>query len=113
MTEKYEFQMLRIRRIEERIALEYPKQQMRCPVHLSIGQEPAAVAICSALDYQDLMVSTHRGHAHYLAKGGSLLRFISELYGKSEGCSKGQGGSMHLVDWACGFAGSTSIVGGT
>lgn len=108
-----EYEVLRIRRIEERIALEYPKQEMRCPVHLSIGQEIAAVAIASTLNKEDHMVSTHRGHAHYLAKGGSLRRFISELYGKSEGCSRGQGGSMHLVDWSCGFAGSTSIVGGT
>lgn len=108
-----EFEVLRIRRIEERIAKEYRNQEMRCPVHLSIGQEIAAVAIASALSKDDHMFSTHRGHAHYLAKGGNLRRFISELYGKQTGCSKGQGGSMHLVDWACGFGGSTSIVGGT
>lgn len=108
-----QYQMLRIRRIEERIALEYPKQEMRCPIHLSLGQEAAAVAVCASLTKNDLMVSTHRGHAHYLAKGGNLNRFIAELYGKESGCSKGQGGSMHLVDWSCGFAGSTSIVGGT
>lgn len=86
---------------------------MRQPVHLSIGQEAAAVGVCAALGPNDLMVSSHRGHAHYLAKGGSLNALIAELYGKGTGCSKGYGGSMHLVDWACGFAGSTSIVGGT
>ncbi len=59
------------------------------------------------------MVSTHRSHAHYLAKGGDLKRMMAELYGKEAGCSRGMGGSMHLVDWSCGFAGSTSIVGGT
>lgn len=104
---------LRIRMIEEEIQRRYPEQQMRTPVHLSIGQEGAAVGVCSALTAADLMVSTHRSHAHYLAKGGDLKRMIAELYGLDEGCGRGHGGSMHLVDWACGFAGSTSIVGGT
>lgn len=107
------YQMLRIRRIEEEIARRYPQQKMRCPVHLSIGQEACAVGMCSALDNDDFMVSTHRGHAHYLAKGGSLRGLICELYGKADGCSRGQGGSMHLVDRDVGFCGSTSIVGGT
>ena len=99
--------------IEEAIAREYPRGEMRCPVHLSIGQEAAAVGIASTLTPLDLMVSTHRSHAHYLAKGGDLVRMLGELYGKQIGCSKGQGGSMHLVDWSVGFAGSTSIVAGT
>jgi pyruvate dehydrogenase E1 component alpha subunit len=105
--------MFRIRRIEEAIAAEYPRQEMRCPVHLSIGQEAAAVGIAELLTKDDLMVSTHRGHAHYLAKGGSLRGLLCELYGKADGCSRGQGGSMHLVDRSAGFSGSTSIVGGT
>lgn len=104
---------LRIRMIEEAIAEEYPKQEMRCPVHLSIGQEMNAVAIANSLTNDDTMVSTHRGHAHYLAKGGSIRGLIGELYGKNIGCSRGNGGSMHLVDRNCGFLGSTSIVGGT
>lgn len=107
------FEMLRIRMIEERIAKEYPKGEMRCPVHLSIGQEAPAVGICAALRPQDKIVSTHRGHAHYLAKGGSLNGLIGELYGKATGCSKGNGGSMHLIDLGANFWGSTSIVGGT
>lgn len=105
--------MLRIRMIEERIALEYPKQQMRCPVHLSIGQEAAAVGICAAIKQTDKMVSTHRGHAHYIAKGGSIKGLIGELYGRRTGCSRGNGGSMHLIDLDVNFHGSTSIVGGT
>ncbi len=105
--------MLRIRRTEEEIARRYSEQQMRCPVHLSIGQEAAAVGVASCLRPTDLMVSTHRAHAHYLAKGGRLTGLISELYGKADGCARGQGGSMHLVDWSAGFAASTSIVGGT
>lgn len=105
--------LLRIRRTEEEIAKRYAQQEMRCPVHLSIGQEAAAVGVCAAMTNKDLMVSTHRAHAHYLAKGGRLTGLISELYGKADGCAKGQGGSMHLVDWSVGFAASTSIVGGT
>lgn len=107
------FKMYRIRKIEEAIAAEYPKQQMRCPVHLSIGQEAAAVGVASVLTKDDMMVSTHRGHAHYLAKGGSLRGLLCELHGKAAGCGRGQGGSMHLVDISVGFRGSTSIVGGT
>ncbi len=107
------YKVLRIRRIEQRIAMEYAKQEMRCPVHLSIGQEGAAVAIMDVLLDDDLVVSSHRGHAHYLAKGGNLNALIAELYGKDGGCSRGYGSSMHLVDRACGFYGSTSIVGGT
>lgn len=106
-------QMLRIRMIEEAIARKYSEQQMRCPVHLSIGQEAPAVGVCAALFPKDKMVSTHRGHAHYLAKGGSLVGLIGELYGKSVGCSKGNGGSMHLIDLEANFWGSTSIVAQT
>lgn len=104
---------LRIRMIEEAIAAKYKEQEMRCPTHLSIGQEANAVAISLQLTKDDYMVSTHRGHAHYLAKGGSLDGLIGELYGRSSGYALGNGGSMHSVDTSCGFLGSTSIVGGT
>ncbi len=103
--------MLRIRLIEETIAAQYSKQQMRCPVHLSIGQEAVAVGVCSQLSRQDGLVSTHRAHAHYLAKGGDLKRMIAEIHGKSTGCCKGRGGSMHLIDLECGMLGSTPILG--
>ena len=107
------FKAKRIRMIELGIANRYSEQQMRCPVHLSLGQELNAANITQFLTKQDYMVSTHRSHAHYLAKGGDLKAMISELYGKSTGCSGGYGGSMHLVDLSCGFLGSTSIVAGT
>lgn len=106
-------EMLRLRMIEEAIAKKLPSGQMRCPVHLSIGQEAAPVGVCSVLSKADKMVGTHRSHNWYLAKGGSLKGLLGELYGKLSGCSKGNGGSMHLVDRLCGFYGSTSIVGGT
>lgn len=108
-----EQQMLRIRLVELEIAKRYGEKRIRQPVHLSIGQEAAAVGVCAALKPTDQVVSTHRGHAHYLAKGGSLNGLIAELYGRSTGCSRGHGGSMHLVDRSCGFLASTSIVAGT
>ncbi len=107
------FAMTRIRCVEETIAARYAEWQMRCPVHLSIGQEAVAAAVGAALRPDDLAVSGHRAHAHYLAKGGDLPAMIAELYGKATGCSRGKGGSMHLVDDAAGFMGSTAIVGGT
>jgi TPP-dependent pyruvate/acetoin dehydrogenase alpha subunit len=105
--------ILRIRLIEERIAAIYPEQQMRCPVHLSIGQEAAAVGVCAHLTQNDWVMSGHRSHGHYLAKGGSLKAMMAEIYGKVTGCTRGKGGSMHLVDLKAGFLGAVPIVGST
>lgn len=105
--------MLRIRMIEEHIAGAYAQQEMRCPVHLSIGQEACAVGVAAASQDGDLFMSGHRCHAHYLAKGGDLRAMIAELYGKATGCTSGKGGSMHLVDLSCGFMGAAPIVGST
>ncbi len=107
------FQMLRIRMVEESIAARYYEQEMRCPVHLSIGQEAVAVGVCQSLNAQDNVFSNHRCHAHYLAKGGNLNSMLAELYGKATGACKGKGGSMHLVDLECGFLGAAPIVGST
>jgi TPP-dependent pyruvate/acetoin dehydrogenase alpha subunit len=106
-------QMQRIRRIEEMLAARYKEWKMRCPMHLSIGQEAIAVGVCHALDKTDWVFSNHRGHAHYLAKGGDLNALVAELYGKETGCCGGRGGSMHLIDQEAGFMASTPIVGGT
>lgn len=103
--------MLRIRMVEESIAERYSEREMRCPVHLSIGQEAVAVGVCAALLPDDYLMSTHRAHAHYLAKGGSLTAMIAEIYGKLGGCSSGKGGSMHLIDLSVNMLGSTPIVG--
>lgn len=108
-----EHQLLRIRMIEVAIADAYREQKMRCPVHLSIGQEAVAVGVCAHLNKDDYVVSGHRAHAHYLAKGGDLKRMLAEIHGKKTGCCLGRGGSMHLVDLSVGFLGSTPIVGGT
>lgn len=105
--------LLLIRTTEETIAERYKEQKMRCPTHLCTGQEAIAAGICTALAVADFVVSTHRAHGHYLAKGGDLNAMIAEIYGKATGCSAGKGGSMHLVDTAVNFMGSTAIVGGT
>ena len=103
--------MIRIRSLEERIASEYSSQAMRCPTHLSIGQEAAAAGVGLALSKTDVAVSSHRGHGHYIGKGGDLKRMMAEIYGKATGCSMGRGGSMHLIDREVGFEGTTAIVG--
>ena len=105
--------MLLIRRVEEKIAELYSEREMRCPVHLSIGQEAVAVGVCMNLSKEDTVFSNHRAHSHYIAKGGDINRMLAELYGKAEGCSKGRGGSMHLIDLSASFIGATPIVGGT
>ena len=106
-------ELVRIRMIEEKIVELYPEQEMRCPVHLSIGQEAVPVGLCAHLRKDDQVMSTHRGHAHYLAKGGDLRRMYAEFYGKETGCDSGRGGSMHLLDLEAGFLGSVPIVGST
>jgi len=107
------FAMLRIRMVEEKISELYFEQEMRCPVHLSIGQEAVAVGVCEHLESEDIVMSAHRAHAHYLAKGGNLKSMIAELYGKVTGCAMGKGGSMHLVDLNSGFFAAVPIVGST
>lgn len=104
--------MLRIRRVQERIESEYLKDEMKTPVHLYIGQEAIACGVCASLRDDDAVNSNHRSHGHYLAKGGDLNAMMAELFCKSTGCSKGYGGSMHLVDVAHGNMGTSAIVGG-
>lgn len=102
-----------IRIVEERIKLEYKKQLMRCPIHLSIGQELSSSIFGEISKIKDYFISPHRAHAHYLAKNGNLNKFLLELHGKKSGCSGGRGGSMHLIDLDQGFIGSTAIVANT
>lgn len=107
------FNMLRVRRVEEKIVELYPEQEMRCPVHLCIGQEAIATGVCANLTSTDAVFSGHRAHGHYLAMGGDLKAFWAEMYGKATGCCRGKGGSMHLIDLNAGFVGSTPIVAST
>ncbi|MEK7598959.1 MAG: thiamine pyrophosphate-dependent dehydrogenase E1 component subunit alpha [Patescibacteria group bacterium] len=103
--------MLRIRRVEEKIIELYKAGHIVAPVHLSIGQEASAVGVMSALRPSDKVVSTHRCHGHYLAKGGNLEKMLAELCGRSGGCAGGYGGTMHLTDDESGFVVAAPIVG--
>ena len=103
--------MLKIRLVEEEIVKRYSSSQMRCPTHLSIGQEAVPAALGLNVNDRDYAISTHRGHGHYIGKGGNIRSMIAEIYGKSTGCSKGRGGSMHLIDRKVGFMGTSAIVG--
>lgn len=105
--------LYRIRRVEEEVARIYPTDKIKSPVHLSIGQEAASVAVCMALEPDDVTFGSYRGHALYLAKGGSLPGMIAELYGKATGCAKGKAGSMHLIDVSAGAFGASAVVGTT
>lgn len=104
--------MLRIRLFEERIVELYPEQEMRCPVHLCIGQEAIAAGVSIHLETEDYVFSNHRGHGHAIAKGSEMALLMAEFYGKATGCSKGKGGSMHIIDVENGMLGTSAIVGG-
>jgi TPP-dependent pyruvate/acetoin dehydrogenase alpha subunit len=105
--------LYRIRRVEEEIARVYPTDRINSPVHLSIGQEAVSVGVCAALEPDDVVFGTYRGHALYLAKGGSLRAMLAELYGKVDGCTRGKGGSMHLIAPEQGVMGTSAVVGTT
>ena len=113
MIERFYRALYRIRRVEEEIAAIYPTDKIKSPVHLSIGQEAVSVGICEALGRDDVVFGTYRSHALYLAKGGDLPKMIAELYGKLDGCAKGKGGSMHLIDVAARVMGASAVVGTT
>lgn len=102
--------LYRIRRVEEEIARVYPTDKITSPVHLAIGQEAISVAVCEALEPEDIVFGTYRSHAYFLAKGGSLPGMIAELYGKATGVAKGKAGSMHLIDVAAGVMGASAVV---
>jgi len=102
-----------IRECELTISQIYHTDKIKSPIHLSIGQESIAVGICENLINKDLVSNSYRSHATYLAKGGDLNSFISELYGKQTGCAGGRGGSMHLVNIKKGIIGSSAVVGTT
>lgn len=106
------YEMLRIRALQLKIEAHYLENEMKTPIHVCIGQEAVAVGVCANLLKEDYINSNHRGHGHYLAKGGNLKALVAELYCKETGCSRGRGGSMHLVDTSVGHFGSSSIVGG-
>ena len=106
-------EMMMIRLFEENANDLYIRALMPGLAHLYIGVEAVAVGICQALNPDDYITSTHRGHGHCLAKGAKLDRMFAELLGKEAGYCKGKGGSMHIADPETGNLGANAIVGGS
>jgi pyruvate dehydrogenase E1 component alpha subunit len=106
-------QMIRIRLFEEQVNDLYKTARMPGLAHLYSGEEAVAVGVCAALQRDDYITSTHRGHGHCLAKGASIDRMFAELLGKAPGYCRGKGGSMHIADQETGNLGANAIVGGS
>jgi TPP-dependent pyruvate/acetoin dehydrogenase alpha subunit len=104
--------MWRIRLFEERVVQLKRTLQVHGLIHLSIGGEGVAAAVCGQLREDDAVYSGHRAHGHAIAKGAPLDRLMAELMGRVDGMCQGLGGSMHLVDAEHGFMGATGVVGG-
>jgi len=105
-------EMIRIRRFEEKCAELYGSGKIRGFLHLYIGEEAVAVGALQALRPDDAIVATYREHGQALVRGIPATSIMAEMYGKSGGCSRGRGGSMHLFDAATRFYGGNAIVGG-
>jgi TPP-dependent pyruvate/acetoin dehydrogenase alpha subunit len=103
--------MLLIRRMEERLRSDAAAGNLPGAVHLYIGQEAIATGVCAQLRENDWITSTHRGHGHFLGKGGDPKAMMAEIWGKRTGICKGMGGSMHVADFSKGILGANGIVG--
>jgi pyruvate dehydrogenase E1 component alpha subunit len=106
------YQMLLIRRFEEKSAELYTREKIRGFLHLYVGEEAVAVGVTQALTGDDNILSTYREHGHALARGIDAGTIMAEMYGKVQGCSGGRGGSMHLFDAKSKFYGGNAIVAG-
>jgi len=111
LMQKFYSDMLRIRLVEEQIGADAKAGKIPGAVHLYIGQEAVGVGFCSHLTDDDWIASTHRGHGHFLAKGGDSSLLMAEIYGRKTGMCKGHGGSMHVADFSKGIIGANGIVG--
>jgi acetoin:2,6-dichlorophenolindophenol oxidoreductase subunit alpha len=104
--------LLTIRRFEERVSQMALAGLIPGSVHVCIGQEAVPTGVCGALQADDYVTSTHRGHGHCIAKGADLDRMMAELLARRTGSCKGKGGSMHISDASVGLLGANGIVGG-
>jgi pyruvate dehydrogenase E1 component alpha subunit len=109
---EFYYQMLLIRRFEEKCIELYSKQKIGGFLHLYIGEEAIAVGVMAALSEDDAVLATYREHGQALARGISAKSIMAEMFGKMEGCSRGRGGSMHLFDAKTRFYGGSAIVAG-
>jgi len=100
------------RKFEEKVAYFFSRGMVHGTTHLYVGEEASAIGACCALDKEDMITSTHRGHGHCIGKGVILEKMMAELLGKSTGYCKGKGGSMHIADLTVGNLGANGVVGG-
>lgn len=105
--------MVEIRLAEESFVQPILDGTIKCPVHLYSGQEAIAAGLIAHLTDKDAVLGTHRSHGHFLAKGGTVESLVAEVYCRETGCSRGRGGSMHLIAPEVGMLGAAPIVGGT
>jgi len=104
--------MVRIRAFEEHARAAHGRAEVPGVLHLSIGQEAVAAGVCAALQCDDTITSTHRGHGHAIAKGAGTKAMMAELFGRTGGTCHGKGGSMHIADFSVGMLGANGVVGG-
>ena len=103
--------MLEIRHFEKTVNYLFLEGIIPGTIHLYTGEEAVAVGVCANLRNNDFIMSTHRPHGHYIAKGGRIDRLLAELFGRETGCCKGKGGSMHICDFSAGIPPADAIVG--
>jgi pyruvate dehydrogenase E1 component alpha subunit len=103
--------MLEVRFFEQRVYYLFLEGAVPGTIHLYTGQEAVAVGVCANLRKDDFLVSTHRPHGHYIAKGGHMEKLMAEILGKETGCCSGKGGSMHVCDFSVGVPPAIAIVG--
>src|SRR4030042_1251071 len=106
------YRMLKIRMFEEKLNQLFALGHIHGTIHLYVGEEAVAVGVCGALENRDCITSTHRGHGHFIARGGDVKRIMAEIWGLKEGYCGGKGGTQHMADFSIGNIGSNGITGG-
>jgi pyruvate dehydrogenase E1 component alpha subunit len=108
----YYYQMLLVRRFEEKAGEMYNRARIGGYCHLNLGEEATVVGFCAGLEPRDYVYTNYREHGYAICRGISANAVMAELFGKETGCSRGRGGSMHLFDLERRFMGGYAIVGG-
>ncbi|GAI98711.1 unnamed protein product [marine sediment metagenome] len=103
--------MVKIRTLEDKIRFLFLEGKMPGTIHQYIGMEACATGVCAAIEKHDIIASTHRPHGHAIARGLSVKEIMAELYGKTTGCCKGKGGSMHIGNVEKGMLPAIAVVG--
>jgi len=111
LTEMF-YKMALTRSFEETAARLFTLGKVHGTAHFCIGEEATGIGVCEALEPEDLIYATHRGHGQSIGKGMDVSRMMAEFMGKETGVCKGKGGCMHIADVSAGNLGANGIVGG-